>query len=327
MNKIKIGVTGTGSLIGQAIIKSIRASSFSEKLMIVGFDYFSNTVGSFWCDQNYLLPDVLKLENKEKWKAMILEVINTEKLSILFIGVDFELLLFARLRREIEISTGCKVVVSSEQVINIGNDKYLTQEFLKENGLNYPKTWLPAEISNSEFEYPCILKPRVGARSKGVSVIKNKEDMDKKSQLVKEPIVQELIGDDSREFTCGVLCFDNKVIGSIALNRYLKEGNTCLAEYNKNYDGRIYDYLEKIALKLNPHGSCNMQLRLNTDGEPFLFEINPRFSGTTYIRSLFGFKEVEYTIRYLLNMKTIPFQLREGKAYRYYEEKLLESNK
>ena len=36
--------------------------------------------------------------------------------------------------------TKCKVIVSSEEVINIGNDKYLTQ-FLK-NNLFYPQTYL-----------------------------------------------------------------------------------------------------------------------------------------------------------------------------------------
>lgn len=325
MKKINIAVTGTGSLIGQAIIKSIKSSDMIDRIRIIGFDYFTNTIGSFWCEKNFVLPDILKEKNKKKWIDLIFKVLKNEKISILFIGIDFELHLFAKLKNKIEKNTQCKVVVSNERVIAICNDKYLTYKFLKESNLNYPKTSLVSEINDVKILYPCILKPRVGARSKGVYVIKNKKELEQKILLVKDPIIQELIGTESSEFTCGVLCFDNKIISSIALNRYLKEGNTHIAEYKNNFDNKIYEYIEKIALKLNPHGSCNMQLRLNSENEPYLFEINPRYSGTTYIRSLFGFKEVEFTIKYLLNVDTPCFQLKEGKAYRYYEEKLLEN--
>ena len=37
----KIVVTGTGSLIGQAIIKSIKGSSFERKIELIGLDYFN----------------------------------------------------------------------------------------------------------------------------------------------------------------------------------------------------------------------------------------------------------------------------------------------
>ena len=51
MNKINVVVTGTGSLIGQAIIKSIWHSTIKSKLRIIGCDYFTDTAGSFWCDK------------------------------------------------------------------------------------------------------------------------------------------------------------------------------------------------------------------------------------------------------------------------------------
>lgn len=325
MKKINIAITGTGSLIGQAIIKSIKKSDLADKIRLVGCDYFENTVGSFWCEKNYLLPDILKEENKTQWQKSILDIIKSEDISILFVGVDFELLLFAQMKDEIKKNTGCKVIVSNEEALNIGNDKYLTYEFLKNNGLNYPKTYLASEIDTGKIEYPCILKPRVGARSKGVYVIKNKEDLLQKIPLVEGAIIQELIGDNETEYTCGVLCIDGKVIDSIALRRYLKEGNTHIAEYKKDFNPKIYEYIEEIALKLSPYGGCNLQLRLGKNQEPYLFEINPRFSGTTYMRSLFGFNEVEYMIKGILDYKPEPFELKEGKAYRYYEEKLLEN--
>ena len=57
---INIGVTGTGSLVGQAIIKSIKQCVNFNNSKIIGFDYVENTVGSYWCHKTFLLPDILK---------------------------------------------------------------------------------------------------------------------------------------------------------------------------------------------------------------------------------------------------------------------------
>ncbi|MBQ8476649.1 hypothetical protein IJ531_06270 [bacterium] len=95
MNKINILVTGTGSLIAQAIIKSIKKSSLKNDIRIIGYDYFPDTIGSFWCDKNYIVPDIFKKENIIPWKEKIIEIVKKEDISLILIGLDFELILFA----------------------------------------------------------------------------------------------------------------------------------------------------------------------------------------------------------------------------------------
>lgn len=319
-------VTGTGSLIGQAIIKSLKKSRFNSEWRLVGCDYFQNTVGSFWCDKNYVLPDILQSGMYIKWKNKIFNIVEENEIKIIYIGVDFELLLFEELKQEIEERYKCIVVVSSKKTLEIGNDKYKTFQFLRDNKLNYASTFLIEDQEKEVLEYPYILKPRVGARSKGVYVISSEEELHEKSKEVSAGIVQELIGTSEQEYTCGVICLEGKMISSIALKRTLKEGNTFIAEYRKNYPVQIYDYLSAISNKLQIFGSCNFQLRLNEGQEPVLFEINPRFSGTTYIRSLFGYNEVEYITRWILNRKSTEFDLHEGRVMRYYDEILIGEN-
>lgn len=322
--KFKIGITGTGSLIGQGIIKCIKNSQFSTQYNLVGFDYFENTVGSFWCDSNYILPDILKKEiSEEEWLDTLLSKIEDEKLDVLFVGVDFELPILSKKRTYIEETTGCKIMVSSERVIEIGNDKYLTYQFLKKNHLSYPYTFLPEEKELKKLNFPLIVKPRVGARSVGVYKVENTEDMVEKLKKVKEPIVQEYIGDEGTEYTCGIICFEGELKAMIPLRRSLKGGNTFISEYNESFSEKITNYVQAIAKYLQPYGSCNLQLRVDKDGEPKLFEINPRHSGTTYMRSLFGYNEIIFILKYLLEQETIDFTLRNGKAMRYYEEKLI----
>lgn len=318
-----IGITGTGSLIGQAIIKSIKRSKYSEEYNLIGFDYFKNTVGSFWCNQNFILPDLLQADQEKLWINKLEILIKEQEIKILFIGVDFELPVLARYKEQIEIKTKCKIIVSSETVINIGNDKYLTYLFLKENGLSYPETLLPENCDFSELKFPLIIKPRVGARSVGVYKVNSIAELQTALGKVENPIIQELVGDDSTEYTCGVLSLDGSLQKSIALNRSLKDGNTFISEYKATYPSIIYDYLNDITDKLKPFGACNFQLRIDREGIPKLFEINPRHSGTTYIRSLFGYNEVVFILKFLLENQVIDFDMKEGKAIRHFEETLI----
>lgn len=325
MDKINVGVTGIGSLFGQAIIKSLKKSSLSKDISVIGFDYIENTVGSYWVEKNYLLPDFLKKGIKEEvWLEYLIDLINLEDIRVIFIGIDFELKLFAKYKQLIESKTKSKVMVSDLNVIEIADDKYLTYKFLKDNNLAYPKTILPEEIAQKTIDFPCVLKPRIGARSRDVFIINNHEELENKLPYVNSPIIQELVSDPNHEYTSGVIYFDNMVKHIIVLRRYLKDGNTETAFFSKDTPRVIYDYVSQIAHILKPFGACNFQLRLDISGIPKLFEINARHSGTTYIRTLFGFNEVEYVLRHIFNLGGRKFNLRYGTAKRYHEEIFIE---
>ncbi len=326
-----IGITGTGSLIGQAIIKSIKKSSFKDSKLI-GMDYFENTIGSYWTDCNYVLPDILDQNISEKqWLEKVLFVIESEKINILFIGVDFELHLFAKYRSLIEEKTLCHIIVSDEKTIEIADDKYLTYEFLKNNNLFFPITYLEDEIENAienkKISFPMVIKPRNGYRSIDVFVINDEEDLFSKIKKIKHPIIQEYVGTNQTEYTCGVIAFNSEVKKSIVLRRDLKEGNTSTTYLEKESPPIITEYIENISKKLGQYGVCNFQLRIDSKGIPKVFEINARHSGTTYIRSLYGFNEIEYILDYILNNTEREFVIKEGIVKRYYEEFLVEDTK
>jgi len=322
MGKINIGVTGTGSLVGQAIIKSIKNSTFCNEFSIIGFDYIRNTIGSYWVDRNYLLPDFLKKGVKEGvWLKELIEQINVSDIKAILIGIDFELRLFAKYKKFIESQTKCKVLVSDLKVIEIADDKYLTYQFLKNNDLYYPETVLAKEFEKKLMRFPVILKPRRGTSSRDVFIIKDSRELKKRIAFIKDAIIQEAVGDVDSEYTCGAICLDtiskDKII---ALKRFLKGGDTETAYFSKDTPKEIYDYVYKICCLLKPFGMCNFQLRLDKNGIPRLFEINARHSGTTYIRSLFGFNEVEYILGYLFNLKPKKLNLRYGMVKRFYDE-------
>jgi carbamoyl-phosphate synthase large subunit len=324
--KVKVGVTGTGSLIGQAIIKCIRHSSICDNIFLVGFDYFPNTVGSYWTENTFMLPDFLKKEiTEQQWLNEIVRIIKSQKIQIFLVGIDFELELFSKYRAVIKSETNCTVVVSDPEVIRIANDKYLTYCFLKDNGLPCPDSILPEETTNRNIGFPCVVKPRIGSRSREVFVVNDREELEEKMRRVNNVIIQELAGNPNEEYSCGVICLDNEVKEMIALKRVLKDGNTVTAYFSEDTPATIYDYVRQIAIKLKPFGACNIQLRLDNKRIPRAFEINPRHSGTTYMRALFGFNEVEYILSYLLKLKVKKFAMKEGIVKRYYDELFIET--
>ena len=68
----------------------------------------------------------------------------------------------------------------------------------------------------------------------------------------------------------------------------------------------------------------NIQLRMK-DGIPFIFEINPRFSSTVYIRSIIGFPDLEDWIRHKTGLKrNLLYTQREGsEVCRYFDYKII----
>ena len=83
----------------------------------------------------------------------------------------------------------------------------------------------------------------------------------------------------------------------------------------------------KIAHLIDNQGTFNIQLK-NRKNEPVPFEFNPRFSGTTSIRSHFGFNEPEMYIKNFIQKKTLKKpRIKKGISFRYIEEIFLDGVK
>ena len=311
---MKILVTGAGAVLGQAVIKSIKNSNIEAN--VVAVDPSSLAVGLYWADQHYLVP----MANDPEYITKIFEILDVEKPDVVFIGTDVELFIFSDYRDRIEKEYGTKVLVSPRSVIKIADDKWLTYKFLNDNGFEYPESCLPGDEKSliEEIGFPLIVKPRVGARSVGVSKVNNVQELNEAVAKVENPIIQECVGSEDDEYTAGVVVFDNKAKASIVMKRELRDGNTFRA-YAQPYSN-FNKYIEKVAEKLNAYGPVNLQFRVS-DGKVKIFEINGRFSGTTHFRALSNFKEVEMCLNYLLNHEDITQPtIKSVTILRYFDE-------
>lgn len=291
-------VTGAGALLGQGILRSLQG---------IGSDFYIHTADPDYRSTGHWLGNkahIIKFANDPEYLTSVEKILYAEKIDIVLIGTDTELPIFALNKVMLEQKYSLKILVSNSTVIEIANDKYLTANFLKNNGFYFPISYMANDsigISKlkEERNYPYIAKPVDGARSKGVELIKNENDLNRVSSFSNNLVVQEYISDNDGEYTSGCLVFNKKCVAVVTLKRDLRDGNTYRAYYRVEYD-KYNSYISEVAEKLEVDGPCNFQFRIK-NGRPVIFEINSRFSGTTPLRSIFGFNEVEACIKFYLN--------------------------
>jgi carbamoyl-phosphate synthase large subunit len=182
--------------------------------------------------------------------------------------------------------------MNRHDIIETFFDKYKTVEFLKNNDLPHPKTYL-LEDYNDELEFPFLLKPRKNRGGRGIMVINDSDELNLYRKRVKNYIAQEIVGTEDEEYT--VTVFSNeKEYFSIAFKRYLGCGSLTRVAH-VIYDDSVKFLAERIARASLLRGSLNIQCRkIGTKYIPF--EINPRFSSTVYTRHCFGFQDAKWWI-------------------------------
>ncbi len=314
---INVLITGSGGGVGQSIFKALKFSSLDFN--IVTIDAHPLAAGLYRGNRGYLVP----LASSPKFAEVVIDICKKERIQAILIGSDPELPVFANNKCLIEDLTNAKVIVSSPEVVKIGYDKWETYGFLRNNNFPYPRSALPENMWNliDEVGFPIIIKPRTGSASKDVYIAKNPEELKIFINRVDNPIIQEYLGTETEEYTSGVVMFGEQVRGVITMKRELKSGSSYRALVD-NYEN-IKVAASNIACALHPFGPCNFQMRV-VQGIPTTFEINPRFSGTTAIRAVFGFNDVEAVVKYVLFGQQSFLTYRRGVAMRYWNEVYLD---
>jgi len=284
MEKLKtILVTGCGGDIGQSIGKIIRMEYKNTSL--IGCDIYKEHAANFIFDKCEIVPRVDSLGYTEA----ITKIVKKYNPDIIIPMSEAELRYFHK--KNITNINGVDLIMPNVESMKIGNDKLLTQKFLKQHGLPYP--WTIKVMDGKPKEFPCVLKDVAGRGSKGLLFVQQ-EDYEKYKMFGEQFIFQEHLLPDNEEYTCGLFRSKNGEIRNIIFHRILFQGYTNYGEVVENK--KISNLLKVIAEKLDLVGSINVQLILTANKGPVVFEINARFSSTVLFRHFLGFKDVVWTI-------------------------------
>lgn len=317
---ILIAGVGGGSH-GLEILKALRLSDINYH--ICGCDMTEQNVGFVKSDSSYVVPPAISSD----YIPQILEICDKEKINVIFHGSDPDLLKISEYREVFE-KKGILVPLNNAEVISTCLDKKKTFEMNSKLGIKIPKTNSIENKDDIELidYFPVVVKPYVGGGgSNNTFIAQDKDELEFFCNYILKyggkPLVQEYIGSSDNEYTVGVLSGkDGKIISTTVLKRFITSGLSSRLKVKSVKDNRktlhissgisqgqieINDNISQqcmnIAEKIGSTGPLNIQCRC-VDDVVYLFEINPRFSGTTYMRALAGVNEPDIYIRkYLLN--------------------------
>jgi carbamoyl-phosphate synthase large subunit len=226
---------------------------------------------------------------------------------------------------------GVRVAANNVAVVATCADKGALVGRLTALGLPVPRSVVADSAESLRgMVYPCIVKPATG--SGGSASVFLAEDAAQAAVYVtylladgQRPLVQEYLPLDGGEFTVGVLSLPSgRLVGSLALRRLFHAKLSVAARtraglVSSGYSqGRIEEFAdiraqaERIATALGSTGPLNVQGRVR-NGVLVPFEINARFSASTYLRALAGFNEVDLYLQALLHgAELTPEPLRTG---------------
>lgn len=315
---------------GEQILKAIRLSN-NYLYYIVGADADAECPQSKLVDKFVTLP----LANHPDYMNELLLVCDRFGIRALFHGCEPELKRFSAERKHIE-EYGVFLPINPTELIDVCMNKEATNQFLSDLGFEVPR-YLSVKTRDSFKQidwYPVVVKPSVGGGgSANVYIAQNITELLGLAdylglELIADNfIIQEYVGNPEDEYTVGVLHdMDGNYINSIAVRRLLSGQlhiKTSVPNRTKRTDlgaklvvstgvshgyvGRFSEVTEQckeIAKAIGAKGPINIQCRL-IDGKVKVFEINPRFSGTTSLRAMAGYNEPEVLIRKHIYGETI----------------------
>ena len=307
---------------GDQILKALRLAP-PGRYTIFGADANPHCPQAALVERFVTLP----LARDPEYMTLLLRTCKELGVQALFHGCEPELLLFAAKRQRIE-DAGIFLPINDTALIQLCMDKARTNARLAELGFPAPRH--VNVTSEREFDaidwFPVVVKPAVGGGgSANVFIAQDMKELKALAvylglgDFTSGFMIQEYVGTPDQEFTVGVLHdLDGRYVNAIAVKRHLTSGlsvRTSLSNRTGRKElgprlvissgvsqgdiGRYEDVTmqcREIADRLGSRGPLNLQCRF-VDGKVRVFEINPRFSGTTSLRAMVGLNEPDLLVR------------------------------
>ena len=321
MISVLVAGIGGGSL-GAEVAKSLRKAGGYR---VIGCDISPLAFGHY-----AELCHITALVSVEGYVDLVLEVCRKHDVRVVIPGADQPTALIAAaadgFARE-----GIRLAMNAPQVVATLVDKQRCFLELERLGFMTPRTVAVTQAAAlDKLGMPCVIKPSTDSGGSSFVFFAN-DRMEAElyaTYLVnngKSPIAQEYVSHEHGEYSVGVLCEpDGSFAGVIAMQRAFPAKLSIMAR-GRDFlissgisQGRFGEYPDvcatarDIALALKSTGPLNIQGRVDKRGHFLPFEINPRFSATTYLRALAGFNEVDHYVRRLLDLPTEPLTVRSG---------------
>ena len=255
------------------------------------------------CDEGFLV----KPTTHAGYIRQLLSIVKANRIKLLVPTVDLDLKLLAQNKPKFT-AAGCRVLVSSLEVIDICQDKRKTYQFLIKNGFDTPITMsVRSALSKKRLNWPCFLKPWDGYAGRGNAVVNNRRELLFHTKRIPNAICQEFI--KGTEYSCDVYVDFNMRVRCVVPRKRIevRAGEVSKAQVVK--DPRIMSEAAMLVETLGAGpGVITLQLFLTDDDRVKFIEINPRFGGGAPLSIKAGANFPKWILQELSGKKpNIPF--------------------
>jgi len=279
-----------------------------------------------------------RVVSRDNYVCDVLDLCREYEARAVIPGGEEPMILLSSAADELK-AAGVFLASNSPDVVRTCADKSRLFEQLQRLNVDIPRTVQVIDVDDFEdVGYPCIVKAATGTG--GSNLVFLAADRTEATLYLSHilrirptAVLQEYVPLDEGEFTIGVLATpDGLLRSSIALQRLFHSklswaSKTAHGLISSGYSqGLIAPFesicrqAEGIAAALHNRGPMNIQARVR-EGRLLPFEINPRFSASSYLRAMAGCNEIDSFLRSaLLGETPAPGTIRSG----YYLRSLSE---
>ncbi|MCL5244792.1 ATP-grasp domain-containing protein [Cellulophaga sp. 20_2_10] len=262
--------------------------------LVLATDMLANAPALIDADIAKIVPSIYD----EDYINCITEICKEYHVDAIISLNDLELPILAKHKEELQ-EIGVAVLISSEAIIDIAFDKWKTYNFLVENDILTPKTYIDytlalEAVKANKLSFPLVLKPRWGSGSIGIEVVDTKEELVLVYKLLQLKLKKSILNNASKnsmnqailiqekingiEYGLDVLNnFEGDYYGTFAREKlYMRSGETDKA--TSVIHPEITAIGETIAKKLKHTGNLDCDVFIAND-KIYVLELNPRFGG------------------------------------------------
>lgn len=223
-------------------------------------------------DRRFLLPR----GDAPGFDGFVLDLCGRAGIDVLIPTVDSELVPLARRRRELG-AAGTRLVLADEATLACCLDKW--ELYLTCSGtVNVPGTSLVDDgFDPSSVAIPSIVKPRSGSGSRGVAILRSREEVER---LPRDGslLVQDFL--PGTEYSLDVLARPDGEVVAVVPRARLKIDSGIAVTARTVISERLDAIGRAVAARIGLTAIANVQVKEDARGEPALLEVNPRFPGT-----------------------------------------------
>jgi carbamoyl-phosphate synthase large subunit len=337
MKDITVLLSACNSPTMPGLIKCIKNNG-ERNIRIIGIDMSEEPSAKYLVDKFYRVPSA----EDPSYADIVLSICKNEDVDIYFPNISMEVSALA-IRMDEFNEAGVILSISSQESVDIANNKLHTYQIMKENNIPVPKFYPVHNIEDfiqgcKEMGYPekaVCLKIVSGSGSRGVRIIdsnrsryqifKNEkpnsfftsyEDM--LSVLREVDVLDEMMLVEYMpgiEYTVDLLADNGKVLyqvgreNTVSLMSIAQESTLVLNTH-------AYDVAKSVVNLLKMDGNIGFDFMKNEEGLPVLMDINPRITATVSviaaggvnlpylrIKQLLGEELPELTVNYGVRLK------------------------